>query len=186
MGQNSIAFTIDNLNRKFDRAFHFVIVSEGGTNDDPIDRGGLTNWGISQKQYPKVDIESLTIVQAKEIYKHDYWYKNKCNLMSPDLAMILFDSSVNCGTHSGAKWLQMACNKNGSSIKVDGIIGTKTMSEVNKYSPYKLHNIILSERLRRYVWMLNRYPLQKKYIKGWVDRVANLIEFSTVSDASMF
>ena len=172
--------------QKFNRAFHFVLSSEGGTNPDPIDRGGLTRWGISERQYPNIDIAALTINTAKQIYYNDYWLRNKCDKLSSDLATVLFDSSVNCGQNSAAKWLQRSCNKLGSHLKVDGIIGFKTLFEVHKYSPMKIQDLLVAERLRRYVWMLNRYPSQVKYIKGWLNRVSDLLDFTNISNPTMF
>lgn len=179
-----MALSIDH--KKFNRSFHFVLISEGGTNDDPVDRGGLTKWGISEKQYPKLDIANLSLETAKHIYYNDYWRKNKCGLMPPDLATVLFDSSVNCGQPSGSKWLQMSSNKLGSTLLVDGIIGDLTMFEVRKYSSNRLLDLIIAERLKRYVWLLDEYPEQKKYIKGWIDRVSNLLTFVSVSDVQLF
>ena len=42
---------------------------EGGYINHPDDPGGETNFGISKKQFPKLDIKNLTRKDAKEIYK---------------------------------------------------------------------------------------------------------------------
>lgn len=180
------AETINYRKQKFYRAFHFVLVSEGGTNNDPVDRGGLTNWGISQKQYPKLNIENLSLSTARDIYYTDYWLRNKCDQMNPDLGVIVFDSSVNCGQASGAKWVQRACNKLGSDLIEDGVIGSKTLHELYKYSQFDIQELVLASRLRRYVNLLSSHPKQVRFIKGWISRVSNLLEFVSSSNVESF
>lgn len=171
---------MDYLQMKFDKAFNFVIISEGGTNNDPLDRGGLTNFGISQKQYPHLDIENITLDQARNIYYTDYWYKNKCYMMSSELAIVLFDSSVNCGQYAAAKWIQRACNKFGSNLVIDGIIGSRTCLEIIKYHPNSLLDLVISERLRRYIDLIEDYPEQIRFIKGWIRRVSFLLDYAQI------
>ena len=54
-----------------------VLKSEGGYVNDPHDPGGETNFGISKRAYPSVDIKHLTKEGAIAIYKKDYWDKIK-------------------------------------------------------------------------------------------------------------
>jgi lysozyme family protein len=51
----------------FDLAVEFVLRHEGGLVHNPHDPGGTTNFGISQRAYPEVDIGNLTRDEAKEI-----------------------------------------------------------------------------------------------------------------------
>ena len=46
-----------------------VLKHEGGYVNDPTDLGGETNFGITKRFYPDVDIKNLTKEQAVEIYK---------------------------------------------------------------------------------------------------------------------
>ena len=59
-----------------------VIKHEGGYVNDPSDPGGETKYGISKKAYPKVDIKNLTLDDAIEIYKDDYWLPAKVDRKS--------------------------------------------------------------------------------------------------------
>ena len=61
-----------------------------GYVNDPKDPGGETNYGISKRAYPDVDIKNLTEDGAKDIYKRDYWDKNKCEDLSEDRPPYLF------------------------------------------------------------------------------------------------
>ena len=53
----------------FEEIIERVIESEGGSRitKDPSDAGGTTKYGISQRAYPDLDIESLTERDAKEV-----------------------------------------------------------------------------------------------------------------------
>ena len=57
----------------FEEAFSRLMGHEGGYSNDPLDPGGETNWGISKRSYPNVDITNLTRAEAKVIYREDFW-----------------------------------------------------------------------------------------------------------------
>ena len=162
-------------NDVFNKAMYFVEISEGGTNNDPDDRGGLTNHGISEKQYPNIDIENLSADSARQIYYNDYWLKNKCNLMREQLAIFMFDSSVNCGAESAARWLQKTLNMKGAELEVDDIIGTVTITAANMYNPMTLVSGVAAYRLDRYCNLLKKDHKQYKFVRGWIDRVSRLL-----------
>ena len=44
----------------FEAAVDRVLGHEGGYVNHPNDPGGETNWGISKRSYPNVDIKALT------------------------------------------------------------------------------------------------------------------------------
>lgn len=82
----------------FDRAFEFVIGHEGGYVNDPQDPGGETKFGISKRSYPNLDIKSLTLEQAKDLYFRDYWVPAGCGSMADEaMAILVFDCAVNQG-----------------------------------------------------------------------------------------
>lgn len=79
----------------FDLAFDRLIGNEGGYTNGKGDPGGETNWGISKRAYPDIDIKSLTREAAKAIYKRDYW--DKLPPLDPNVAYHVFDFAVNSG-----------------------------------------------------------------------------------------
>lgn len=81
----------------FDRCITFVLSQEGGYVNDSRDAGGETNFGISKKAYPSIDIKSLTRDEAIEIYRDDYWKTAGCDKMEWPLCLIVFDTAVNMG-----------------------------------------------------------------------------------------
>lgn len=82
----------------FQSAFDMVIGAEGGYVNDPQDPGGETKFGISKRAYPTLDIASLTLEQAKDIYLRDYWGPAGCAAQMNDaMALLIFDCAVNQG-----------------------------------------------------------------------------------------
>lgn len=80
----------------FSIAVEKVLEHEGGyTSGLPGDPGGETNFGISKRAYPQLDIKGLSKQGAMDIYKSDYWRFDSVD--DQGLANCLLDSSVNQG-----------------------------------------------------------------------------------------
>lgn len=163
---------------RFRKALKFLHKHEGGTNTDIYDRGGITKFGISERQYDELNILDLTKSDADSIYYNDYWKRNKCMTLPANLDVVVFDSSVNCGQSSAAIWLQRSMNILGSRLIADGIIGPLTLREVNKHPTQSIVSGVIAYRLKRYVYLLGKYPEQARYIRGWCNRTSNLLIFS--------
>ena len=91
------------MNKDFEKGFKFVLKWEGGYVDDPNDPGGETNLGISKRAYPELDIPSVTLSQAKDIYYRDYWLLADCDKLPFPLNICLFNCAVNCGVYRALK-----------------------------------------------------------------------------------
>lgn len=94
------------MESSFEQAIKFVLRWEGGYSNNPNDPGGETNFGISKRAYPSLDIKNLTIEQAKVIYHKDYWLKAGCDQLSYPLDIIIMDTAVNCGVGKALSLLQ--------------------------------------------------------------------------------
>ena len=88
---------------KFEDCIDKVLEHEGGYVNDPNDLGGETNFGVSKKAYPDLDIKNLTRDEAKEIYRKDYWERYKIEKMPEALRYIYFDMVLNMGYGNAAK-----------------------------------------------------------------------------------
>jgi lysozyme family protein len=164
----------------FDTCFSFVLGIEGEESNDASDAGGLTKYGISQAAYPKLDIRSLTIGDAKGIYRRDYWDAIGCDSLQAPLDLISFDSAVNCGCGRATKWLQEAYNSLNpeTPIPVDGDCGPKTVVMVSFVPTDKMFWLLVSYRVSFYTNLCRNKPSQRKFQDGWMFRVAKLLEFS--------
>ncbi len=94
----------------FKRAIVFVLRHEGGYVNDPRDPGGETKFGISKRAYPQVDIMSLTVNEAKDIYKTDYWDRAGCDGLAWPLCLVVLDTAVNCGVDKAREFSDAAPN----------------------------------------------------------------------------
>ncbi len=163
---------------------------EKGYIHDPADPGGETNFGISKRSYPHLDIKNLTREQAIEIYYRDFWLKPKISQLEDfALARRLFDLGVNCGPATAIKMLQRAVNTvcagtvsperraawrqtivrllHGKTLRVDGQIGPITLGVI-KACPYP---VAMKTALRgeAYIHYKKGNPL---YIPGWLLRLS--------------
>tara|TARA_R110001632_G_scaffold7504_1_gene29947 strand:+ start:699 stop:1169 length:471 start_codon:yes stop_codon:yes gene_type:complete len=154
----------------FNDAIELVLGHEGGYVNDSTDRGGETNWGISKRAYPNVDIKNLTREGAKEIYYNDYWCKGKCELLPEVLRYAHFDACVNSGIAGANKLLQAA-----SGTIADGILGSNSLSAIEDLSLERY----CMERLYKYCQIVRRNQSQAKYIGGWSLRVMDVYNHSS-------
>jgi lysozyme family protein len=81
----------------FEKAIAFVLKHEGGYVNHPDDPGGETRYGIAKRSHPTVDIKNLTMDGAKGIYLSEYWIPSGAGNLSDSLAIVHFDTAVNCG-----------------------------------------------------------------------------------------
>jgi lysozyme family protein len=111
----------------FTQAVEIVMRREGGFSDEPADRGGKTMYGISQRQYPDLDIGNLTEEQAREIYRRDYWQDEFNEIALQKIAEKLFDGAVNLGKATSVRLLQQALCDIQFTVTIDGRFGAQTL-----------------------------------------------------------
>jgi len=173
----------------FDKAFEKTIEHEGGYSNDPQDRGGATNFGITQKVAREFgydgDMLELPKYVAKRIYRQNYWGRISADVIadySPAIACELFDTGVNCGTGFAIKCLQTAVNlmnRNGTKfadIKVDGGMGPNTLNAMKmlsaKYERERLLIALNGEQYARYKHIVEASPDQERFFVGWLSRIS--------------
>jgi lysozyme family protein len=173
------------MTKSFEKAFEMVIGHEGGYVDDPTDRGGETKYGITKKYYPEEDIKNLTLTRAKEIYYDNYWKHKKLDLdkladFHEKLAIELFDTGVNQGIVTSAKYLQESLNllnrneKLFDDMKVDGWAGNTTFGclyKLRSYDKPALLKCVNGLQFMRYYDIVEDDPTQEKFFSGWMKRV---------------
>lgn len=94
----------------FETAVTQILKYEGGYVNDPSDPGGETNFGISKRSYPTLDIANLTVDDAKAIYKRDYWDACDCSTVAWPLSFVVFDCAVNQGVGAAKALLAATTN----------------------------------------------------------------------------
>lgn len=154
----------------FKLAVEKVLKHEGGYTPGLVgDAGGETNFGISKRAYPSVDIKALTREQAIDIYRKDYWNPLYDRIESQELANSLFDMGVNAGVRRAVKMLQrVLVELSGTPITVDGVFGLQTLEDVNMASPVKLLTEYTEARLAYY------QSLGKpQFMRSWTNRAVD-------------
>lgn len=147
---------------KFESAVEHVLAKEGGYVNHPRDPGGETNWGISKRAYPMLDIRGLTREDAKEIYKRDYWVKPGIEKLPHWLRLMVFESAVNQGAQVAVALLQAALG-----VKPDGDLGPVSLEALSKVNQEKLLQAYTRFRLNRYFDDRN-FPV---FGEGWIRRL---------------
>ena len=163
----------------FDEIIEVVLSHEGGYVDDPDDRGGATNFGVTQasfsqylgKKVSKDDVKNMTVEDAKGCYKQDFWDPSRAEQLDEDLRAVYFDMVVNHGQRNAVKILQQAANnRNPGGIDVDGLIGPNTIRATTNISKED----VLLERSMFYANLCfngSKYAdrtSQNKFLRGWV------------------
>lgn len=147
----------------FDDAFEALIGHEGGYVNDPRDPGGETKYGISKRAYPQVNIKTLTLDQAKAIYRRDYWAAARCDDLPASVTFDVFDMAVNSGVRTAVRTLQRALG-----VSPDGVLGDISLSAARQADPYRLKANFNGERLA-FMTDLDTWP---DHGKGWARRIA--------------
>ncbi len=154
----------------FEDCIKIVLKHEGGFVNDPNDRGGETNYGITvavARNYGyKDDMKDLPLQTAKDIYKANYWNKVKANDLPEEVRYIVFDTAINMGVTRASKFLQEA-----AGVEQDGIIGSQTIAASQMVTKEKYALI----RMYFYCQIVRRDKSQAKFIGGWSNRVMDVV-----------
>lgn len=129
----------------FSIAINRVLGNEGGYVNNPNDPGGETNWGISKRSYPEVDIKALTRDDAVAIYLRDFWQRGQMDQFDGAIAYQALDFAVNSGIETAIRKLQAAVG-----VAEDGHVGPVTVAAINAIPVPEVLGLFIAERL--YFW----------------------------------
>jgi len=158
-----------------------VLQREGGYINHPSDRGGPTNFGITLKTLSRwretsvtaLDVESIAVDEARDIYRSEYWNKPgfaRLSNLHPLIVEMLFDMGVNHGTNSAVRMLQRAVG-----TKDDGILGPKTIASIAEMETRELGAHLMAERVIEYGRIITKNNTQAAFAHGWMRRAAEFI-----------
>lgn len=168
---------------KVELLYPFIKKWEGGFVDDPLDRGGATNMGVTigtwrAVGYDKdgdglIDVEDLKLLTKDDVLnrvlKPHYWDRWKAdNIKSQSVANILVDWVWSSGAY-GIKLPQKLLG-----VKQDGIVGPITLEAINGQDPKYLFDKIKEEREDFIHRIVRGNPIQKRFLKGWLNRLNDL------------
>ena len=140
----------------FKKALKFVLKWEGGYVNNPYDKGGATNKGITQYTYngwlkshglASRDVRYITDSEVEEIYYKNYWKRAGCDKMSPQFAILAFDTAVN--------------------------MGLARINQFMKAAQWKYPEKFIAAREAKYKEFA-QYGNQKIFLQGWLNRLYDL------------
>ncbi len=171
-----------------------VLAAEKGYVDHPNDRGGPTNWGITEvvaraNGYTGA-MRDMQQSFARTIYEKRYIAEPKFDqvvALHAGIGEELIDTGVNMGPSRAAEFLQRWLNAfNGQGSKypdmfVDGRLGPVSLDALRKYLAWRGQNeggavmlkALNSAQAMRYLDIAEANKTQEDFIYGWIrSRVA--------------
>ena len=186
----------------YEVAINAVLKHEGGYQAIPADNGNWsggkrnvgqligTKYGIAattliarrkergHKSTTKADMQRLTLITAKAIYRAQYAMPIKYDDLPHGLDYVVFDCAVNAGVRRASQFLQRVVG-----AKADGIIGLNTMAAVADYvaanSVAKAIDQFQALRLRH----MQSLRTWSKFGRGWQRRVDEVTKLAKQLDA---
>jgi lysozyme family protein len=156
----------------FDGAVLVVLQHEGGYVNDPMDSGGETNFGISKRSYPKLDIRHLTPEAAIQIYRRDWWDRYRLGTLPDPIGAKMLDLAVNMGITHATRCLQQGLNDIGQDVLEDGDLGPQTRRACSGADPAELLHALREAAADYYRGLAEGHPALRKFLKGWLRRAA--------------
>ncbi len=154
----AIVVTVAPKKDNFDQCLQLVLGAEGGFGNHPKDPGGATNFGItietlrawrktkaSDADVTIDDVMKLTIAEATEIYRTNYWNLLRCGDLPSGIDLLMFDFGVNAGPGTAAKVLQKILG-----VEQDGSVGPVTLHAVGPADVQKVIREFSTRRLELY------------------------------------
>jgi lysozyme family protein len=162
---------------KFEHYKPTVLKWEGGYAGN-IDGMICTNKGVTLATYQAYckqkglkkpscyDLKRIPDEHWDEICKGMFWDKWKADsIISQSIAELLVDWAWGSGIY-GIKYPQQVLG-----VKVDGIVGAKTLAAINNYPDQEELFNKLWQRRKKHFEDIAKSPSKKKFLKGWLNRL---------------
>ena len=163
-------------------ALNTIMESEGGFQRDKNDSGnyvggkligtnrGITpaalaeSRGVAASSITVEDMKNITDREARDIFVDQYFYKPKIDRLPTDLQDTVFDMQINSGNNA-IKILQRL-----AGVEADGVLGEESIKAIkDKGITRESYN---EARVDYYNKVAKNDPKKKKFLQGWLNRVA--------------
>lgn len=167
-----------------------ILNREGGFSNLAADRGGATNFGITQgtlsdwRKMPATvdDVRQLQEAEAREIYRQRYLVAPRLDAIKDASVLALaLDCSVNHGPHQTVLWLQRI-----AGVADDGMFGPASEEALNAIPAREVYFRLLGKRAAFYGKIISDdkelerakkagFHLQAEFAHGWGHRIADFL-----------
>lgn len=135
-----------------------ILLRERGYVDDPVDRGGCTNRGITRatlsawrgRPVTCDEVKALTEYETREIYRDRYLAPFAS--VSVEVKPQVVDIAVN-----------------------SGVMRAKALLALAEQSLKPIQTALVIERLKFYAQIVAGDPSQAKFFKGWINRAVEFL-----------
>lgn len=163
---------------KFNACYIKTLEFEGGKDDDPMDPGGRTAYGIIQTEYnkwrrknglPTRDVWRISESEKQTIYWENYWVPLKCEELPAGIDFVMYDYGVNSGIGRAIRHAQKVLG-----VSVDGKLGPITLGALKAANPTKFIDDLDNLRLS----YLEGLSIWYRFGRGWSRRVKEGREYA--------
>lgn len=163
----------------FNETMKLMLNLEGGKTDEKSDRGGRTNFGITQRTYndwlkqnkmKSSDVFKISKPRALKIYRKLYWGVIKGDQLPHNVAKAIMSMALTDGPQDSIRFVQGILN-----IEQTGFMGPKTLAAIwskCKKDDKMFTKQILDEQIKRY----KSDEQADIYGKGWTNRAELVAE----------
>ena len=163
-----------------DQILDDLIRREGGYVHDPVDRGGPTKYGITQRtlrawrgRAVTVDeVRRLTEEEARAIYHRRYVSEPGFTTLPDPLRAQVVDDGVMSGPRQAVRDLQRAIGR----VRVDGVLGPNTRRALARQGHRVVHARLIQERTKRSFRIVKTRPDQGRFLQGWIVRITGFAQ----------
>jgi len=150
-----------------------ILKWEGGYVNNPFDKGGATNMGVTLATWQHLghptatedDIKNLTQDDFKMVLRQ-YWNQWQADqIVNQSIAEILVDWVWGSGIW-GIKIPQQILG-----VVADGQVGAHTLAAINSANQADLFNKLFEARQNFLNQIVDNNPTQKVFLQGWLNRL---------------
>jgi hypothetical protein len=157
----------------FNETMKLMLNLEGGKTDEKSDRGGRTNFGITQRTYndwlkqnklKSSDVFKISKERALKIYKKQFWGVIKGDQLPRNVAKAIMSMALTDGPQDSVRFIQRLLN-----IEQTGFMGPKTLAAI--WSKCKKDDKMFTKQILDA--QIKRYKSDEQadtYGKGWTNR----------------
>lgn len=161
--------------KNFETSLAKVLRHEGLWSNHPLDPGGATMKGVTQRVYDAwrrnkglhtQSVRYIADAELADIYRNQYWHAVRGDELPDGVDYAVFDFAVNSGPGRAIKDLQRVIGET-----QDGIIGQRTLARVNGAND---REGLIHDYLDRRLAFLRSLKTWSAFGRGWASRVASV------------